>query len=122
MLAALAREHEARRQAQAQAQADQLTVAGYVDVIGGLVENQWNRPPSARNGMYVVLRIRLTPTGEVISITRIAGNGNEAFDRSAKQAIDKAAPFREIQGMESRIFEQNFREFRFEFRPEDLLE
>ena len=118
MLAALARE----RQAAAQAKADQQTVAGYEQLIAGLVSAQWSRPPSARRGMKVVLQIRLAPTGEVISIARISGSGSEAFDRSATQAVERAAPFREIQGMESRIFEQNFREFRFVFNPEDLLE
>ena len=120
MLAAMAREQQARQQA-AQLKADQAEVATYTQVIASLVSAQWSRPASARRGMTALLRIRLAPTGEVISITRVRSSGDEAFDRSAQQAVNRAAPFREVQNIESRIFEQNFREFTFLFNPEDLL-
>ena len=120
MLAAMAREQQARQQA-AQLRADQAEVASYTQVIASLVSSQWSRPASARRGMTVMLRIRLAPTGEVISIARVRGSGDEAFDRSAQQAVNRAAPFTEIRNIESRIFEKNFREFTFLFNPEDLL-
>ncbi|MTI13753.1 cell envelope integrity protein TolA [Sansalvadorimonas verongulae] len=120
MLAAMAREQQARQQA-AQLKADQAEVASYTQVIASLVSSRWSRPASARRGMTVVLRIRLAPTGEVISIAKVRGSGDEAFDRSAQQAVNSAAPFREIRNIESRIFEKNFREFTFLFNPEDLL-
>ncbi len=118
MLASLAREEQARNQVEA----DQVEVASYAGIIRQRVEEMWTRPLSARKGMSVTIRIRLTPTGEVISTGWIKRSGDDAFDQSAIQAIERAKPFTELQGMESRIFEQNFREFRFVFNPEDLLE
>ena len=112
--AALAREAE-------QAVADAGVVAGYAGLMQRVVESQWTRPASARRGMKATLRIKLLPSGELISVQILAGSGNEAFDRSAVQAVERAAPFTELQGMEARLFDKNFRTLRFVFNPEDLL-
>ncbi|WP_281646821.1 cell envelope integrity protein TolA [Parendozoicomonas sp. Alg238-R29] len=120
MLAALAREQQARMQAE-QLKGDQVAVATYAGVIKNLVESLWSRPASAKRGMKATFRIKMLPTGEVISISMISSSGNGAFDRSALQAIEKAQPFREIQHLESRLFDRDFREFRFVFDPRDLL-
>ncbi|CAM3534919.1 cell envelope integrity protein TolA [Parendozoicomonas haliclonae] len=117
MLAAMARE----QQLAAQARADGEARASAEGVIRQLVEDQWSRPASAKRGMETVLRIQLLPTGELISVQIVTGSGDEAFDRSAWQAVERAAPFTELQALESRVFEQNFRAFRFKFSPQDLL-
>ncbi len=118
MLAALDRDAQAAEQAREDAE----LAAGYVGIIRQLVERQWIRPASARQGMKTVLRIQLLPTGELIKVRILAGSGNEAFDRSAYQSVERAAPFTELQDMEPRVFEENFRTLRFVFNPEDLLE
>ena len=82
-----------------------------------IVEN-WSRPPSARNGMQVQLRVFLVPTGEVVEVILEKKSGNDAFDRSAVLAVTKAERF--LVPPESREFEKNFREFTILFRPEDL--
>lgn len=136
------REAEQRRQqelaaqqaaAEAQAQADaeareraeteaELVVA-YSARIHDVIQNQWSRPPSARNGMEVVLRMRLAPTGDVLGDVEIVrSSGDYAFDQAAVNAVVRAAPFRqELQGMPPRMFERNFRSLLLTFRPEDLL-
>ena len=80
----------------------------------------WSRPPSARNGMEALLQIQLIPTGEVVSVSVLKSSGNAAFDRSAINAVQKAASFPELQSLPTREFEKTFRRFRLLFRPEDL--
>ncbi len=94
------------------------------DTVAALVQraviNRWTRPPSARNGMRAVIEIALVPTGDVVGVTVLTSSGNTAFDRSAVNAIEKAARFPEVQQLERGLFERDFRRFQLIFRPEDL--
>jgi len=94
--------------------------ASYAALIQQTVINYWSRPPSARNGMEVILSIQLIPTGEVVSATVLQSSGNSAFDQSAINAVKKAGSFPELQNLPPGEFEQSFRRFRLLFRPEDL--
>ena len=120
-----AREQAAReratQQAAEQAAADNRAVQAYTATIRENIGRNWSIPPSARNGMSVLLEIRLVPTGEVISVNILKSSGDPAFDRSAEQAVLKAARFPELQQMPTRMFERQFRSFNLLFRPEDLL-
>nr|WP_246506147.1 cell envelope integrity protein TolA [Kistimonas asteriae] len=122
MLAALERDQAEQQRIAEQLKTDANVVNGYVALIEQLVRQNWSRPPSARQGMTVKLRVRLTPTGEIVSIETLKGSGNPAFDDSAIRAVQKAAPFRELGQLESRLFESHFRAFNFYFDPQDLLE
>lgn len=112
---ALQRDQE-RRQAQEHAQ---ITVS-YTDLIAARIEQNWNRPPSARLGMQVTLMIHMVPTGEVVNVQVVQSSGNSAFDRSAEQAVRRVDRFTEVRDMPSEVFERNFRQLRLVFRPEDL--
>ena len=70
--------------------------------------------------MEVELLIQLVPTGQVISVAVLKASGNDAFDRSAEQAVHKAGRFDKLQELPPRVFEQYFRKLRLVFRPEDL--
>jgi len=91
----------------------------YIQGIYELIVANWSRPPSARNGMRVVLQVNLVPTGDVAQVVVTESSGNVAFDRSAEAAVRKVGKF-EVPS-ESRIFEENFRSFPVIFKPEDLL-
>ncbi len=131
----LAAEQERQRQEQAQAQAraqqeadarelaetEAELVMAYSAVIHDLVQQYWSRPPSARNGMVVVLRIRMVPTGDVLDVEIVQSSGDFAFDRAAESAVLKVNRFTELQGMDPRMFDRNFRTFLLTFRPQDLL-
>ena len=99
---------------------DAEVVQSYVALISYTVQNNWSRPPSARNGMEAELVIQLIPTGEVVSVTVARSSGLLAFDRSAVNAVQKADRFPELQQLPSRVFEKSFRQFRLLFKPEDL--
>lgn len=92
----------------------------YIALITDTITNNWNRPPSARNGMSAELSLQLIPTGEVVSVVVVKSSGNTAFDRSAETAVLKAERFPELQNVPARIFEQKFRRLNLIFRPEDL--
>lgn len=133
----VAAQQEAQRQAQqrqqqaAQAQqeaaaaeaarTDSEFVMAYSAVIHDLVQQNWSRPPSARNGMVVVLRITMVPTGDVLDVVVVQSSGDFAFDRAAESAVLKVRRFTELQGMPTRLFDRNFRSFLLTFRPQDLL-
>jgi TonB family protein len=123
-LAEAARQEAARKAAAEQAAraaaASAELAAGYASLIQQTVEQRWSRPPSARNGMEVLLSIQLIPTGEVVSVSVLRSSGDAAFDRSAVAAVERAGNFPELKNLPPREFEQNFRRFRLLFRPEDL--
>ncbi|MCH7816511.1 MAG: cell envelope integrity protein TolA [Proteobacteria bacterium] len=90
-------------------------------LIQQVVQDNWSRPPSARNGMQAILRIEMLPTGEVTSVTITKSSNDPAFDRSAETAVYRAAPFRELRALPINVFNANFRTFSLIFEPEDLL-
>ncbi len=92
-----------------------------VALIQQIVQENWSRPPSARNGMRAVLRINMLPTGEVTDVIISESSGDPTFDRSAETAVYRAQPFSELQQMPIHIFNGNFRTLSLIFQPEDLL-
>lgn len=123
----LQREHQeaaaqqAAKQAERQAEKDAAEVAYYSELLNNLIGNNWNRPPSARNNMTVLLQVTLSPFGDLLEVKLLEGSGSDSFDRSAVQAVQRAAPFPELRKLDRRIFDANFRRFNFRFRPEDLV-
>ena len=94
--------------------------ASYAALIRDTVSGYWRRPPSARNGMEVLLSVQLVPTGEVVAVNVLRSSGNEAFDRSAISAVERASSFPELRNLPNKEFEDTFRRFQLLFRPEDL--
>jgi colicin import membrane protein len=96
-------------------------VQAYTGIIHDLVQGNWSRPPSARNGMTVVIRIQMVPTGDILNVEIVQSSGDAAFDRAAETAINRVGRFTELQGMPINMFNANFRSLLLTFRPEDLL-
>lgn len=120
----VAREAQARRDAEiaVEQQATEAdAVQAYVAIIHNAISDNWTRPPSARNGMTVVINLQLLPTGEIRDATIIQSSGDAAFDRAAEQAVRRADRFPELQEMPTRLFNSQFRNINLTFRPEDLL-
>jgi len=109
-----------QQQAQATAEADRKSANSYLQVIQKRLSQQWSRPASARSGMETIIELRLVPTGHIAGVRVVESSGDEAFDRSVENAVGKAAPFTELQGMEPRVFNQYFRTVKVSFNPEDL--
>jgi colicin import membrane protein len=108
------------REAQALSKdSDEQAAMSYAQGIYQLIVANWSRPPSARNGMQAKLVVELVPTGDVVSVALVESSGNEAFDRSAEQAVRKVGKFDVPK--EPELFERYFRRFPVLFKPEDLL-
>lgn len=90
-------------------------------LIQQIVQENWSRPPSARNGMRAILQIQMLPTGELLDVNITQSSGDPAFDRSAENAVYRAAPFSELQSLPINVFNANFRSLSLIFEPEDLL-
>lgn len=103
-----------------QAESDAEVAESYIAMLKQVIENNWSRPLSARNGMQAELLIQLVPTGEIVSVNIVQSSGDAAFDRSAENAVKRIGRFDELQGMPGEVFERYFRKLRFRFKPEDL--
>ncbi len=110
----------AEEEAVQEAVADEELAMSYMGAIQQTIEQNWSRPPSARNGMEVTLEIQLVPNGAVVQANVIDSSGNAAFDRSAVLAVTKSERFPEVVDLPNRVFEKYYRKFRLRFKPEDL--
>jgi colicin import membrane protein len=111
--------------AMASEQTAQAGVSGSIsDTLAAIIQQavvgRWARPPSARNGMVAVLEIALVPTGDVVGVSVLTSSGDNAFDRSALNAVERAGRFPEVKQLERALFERDFRRFQLIFRPDDL--
>lgn len=96
-------------------------VAGNLDdLIIRLVSEQWVRPPSARNGMQVEVRIEMLPDGTITNASVSRSSGDPAFDASAVAAVRNVGRIREMQQLDSKTFNDLYRSRRAVFKPEDL--
>ncbi|MEY8262739.1 MAG: cell envelope integrity protein TolA, partial [Bermanella sp.] len=100
-----------------QADEEQQAVMTYIGQIQQLINSQWHYPPSAKHDDRLVLRIYLVPTGEVAEVQLVESSGNAALDRSAEQAVWKAATLPVPK--DPVLFEKEFRQFLLPFSPEN---
>lgn len=106
-----------------QALADEVgdKVAGSLDdLIIKLVSEQWQRPPSARNGMSVEVLIQMLPDGTIVNASVTRSSGDAPFDSSAVAAVKNVVRIPEMQQVDSATFNAMYRQRRMIFKPEDL--
>ncbi|AMR67835.1 cell envelope integrity protein TolA [Aquipseudomonas alcaligenes] len=106
-----------------QALADEVgdKVAGSLDdLIIKLVSEQWQRPPSARNGMSVEVLIQMLPDGTIVNASVTRSSGDAPFDSSAVAAVKSVVRIPEMQQVDSATFNAMYRQRRMIFKPEDL--
>lgn len=121
-LAELLAEEAQYQQAPADRMGDQVA-ASYDDVIRRYVSEQWRRPPTARNGMVVEVRISMLPTGQITDVVVSRSSGDAGFDQSAVQAVRNVGRIPEMQQLsreDPATFERMYRQRVLRFKPEDL--
>ncbi len=79
------------------------------------VNRSWIRPASATAGLKCTIRVRLMSDGTVIDAEVVSSSGDEIFDRSAENAVNKASPLPVPKDKE--LFAREFRSFQFLFNP-----
>lgn len=118
-LAELLSDDTQRQQALADEQGNE--VAGSLDdLIVKLVSEQWNRPPSARNGMSVEVLIQMLPDGTITNASVTRSSGDKPFDASAVAAVRNVGRIPEMQQLDRATFDSLYRQRRIVFKPEDL--
>jgi len=80
----------------------------------------WKRSKDAKNGMSTGIVVELNSKGELVNIQITEKSSSPAYDLYAKQAIERAEPFSQLQGLSLDDFNKHFRKFTFVFRAEDL--
>ncbi len=121
-LADLLAEETQYQRAQADRVGDQVT-AGYDDVIRRYVSQQWRRPPTARNGMLVEVRISMLPSGDITDAAVVRSSGDAGFDQAAVQAVRNVGRIPEMQQLsrdDPATFDRMYRQRTLRFKPEDL--
>lgn len=115
------REQALAQQLQAEAAAAEAakTAATHIDMIRAQIESAWRYPPAVQKNQQVSVRLTLVPTGEVVQVEVVESSGNRALDRSVEQAVKRASPLPVPQDI--RVFEQQFRSFTMNFRPENAV-
>ncbi len=103
----------AREQKAAIAEENRLATISFSDAITKKVNSKWIKPPTAIKGMSCFLSVKLSPNGTLDSVSIAIGSGDDVFDRSAENAVRKAAPFSMPKNRDLYL-----REFEFEFAPE----
>jgi len=111
----LAAEEKARQRA-AFAARSATEIDKYRLLIRQRVSRSWNRPVGVAKGLKCVVRVRLTPTGEVVAVNVVPSSGNALFDSSVVNAVYKAAP---LPLPEDPALFEYFREIEFLFNPEE---
>ena len=89
---------------------------GYVAAIRAKIQRNWQRPPGMSAGLSCELRVKLFPGGSVASVSVVRGSGNEAFDRSAENAVLRADPLPVPRGSEFDLV----RDLRLIFTPDEI--
>lgn len=110
---------KAQQEAEAQAQAaiaSERLARSIVSAIDQKVRRNW-RLPAGSDELEVHLRINMAPTGDVLAVNVAKSSGSPNFDNSARNALERSSPFREMRQLSASEFEQNFRQFTMIFRP-----
>jgi len=79
------------------------------------VNRNWMRPSSTTAGSRCTIRVRLMSDGTVMNAEVVSSSGDEDFDRSAENAVNKASPLPVPKDKE--LFAREFRSFQFLFDP-----
>jgi colicin import membrane protein len=87
-------EVEAPAEATGPSDEDLAEIASYEQAIKAAINLRWIIPSSlqAHDGLYLDVRIRTLPGGEVIDASVTRSSGHAVLDDSAVNAIEKASP------------------------------
>ncbi len=102
--------------AKAKALQDGKAVISYKAAIQRKVNNNWIRPLTSKKGLKATVRVKLLPSGDVMSADVIKTSSDNVFDRSAENAVRKASPLPVPK--DRALFSKKFRTFTFVFKPD----
>jgi len=92
-----------------------LELSQTIKAINTKVIHSWVIPATGSEDLKCTIKIKLKPDGTVISAEIISSSGDEVFDRSAENAVQKASPLPVPNDKE--LFAKEFSSFQFLFIP-----
>ena len=117
--AAMQRQLAGEAEAAANAQQAQQAANSFINIVRRAVEQAWVIPPGASSAMSATIQVRLGPSGELLATSVASSSGDSAFDRSAMQAVEHAAPFGELRDLPAEQ-QRTLRQFNLRFTPGDV--
>jgi colicin import membrane protein len=111
----LAAEEQARAEAAQAARLD-TQQAQYVDRVAAHVMRYSRRTPGLPRGLKCTVRIRMTATGNVLSVAVVRSSGNSAFDQDAENSVRRAEP---LPVPEDKALFERVSEIEFVFNPQE---
>ncbi|HSG11842.1 MAG TPA: cell envelope integrity protein TolA [Gammaproteobacteria bacterium] len=116
--AAARKQAEADLQAQLAAEAERAraesALAEFIPYIQERIQRNWLRPAGSPAGLSCLVKVRLIPGGDVVSVNVVRSSGDAVFDRSVETAVLKASPL--PLPADANLF-KHFREINFNFDP-----
>ena len=76
----------------------------------------WNKPFVLNEDIKVSIKLKLAPSGEILSKTLIESSGNDKFDDSAMKAVSNISFLKEVSNLRREDFERYFREINLVFK------
>lgn len=94
--------------------------------ISALIQNKvssiWIKPNSLSQILSVKVLINLAPSGEVLSFNLTEPSPNKPFNESVLTAMNKIIFIEEVLGIDRKLFESNFRNFKLVFKSSGEIE
>ena len=110
---------EGESDAVADARQGQEAANSFINLVRRAVEQAWMVPPNVPGGATAEVAVRLGPSGELFNASISRSSGDSAFDRSAIQAVEAAAPFAELRQLPANL-QRDYRQFNLRFTPGDV--
>tara|TARA_S200000501_G_scaffold181329_1_gene170771 strand:+ start:693 stop:1283 length:591 start_codon:yes stop_codon:yes gene_type:complete len=87
-----------------------------INIIKKRFIDLWDKPFVLNDDIKVSIKIKLAPSGEILSRTLIQSSGDNKFDDSAMKAVGKISFLKEISNLNREDFEKYFREINLVFK------
>ena len=87
-----------------------------INIIKKKFIDLWDKPFVLNDDIKVSIKIKLAPSGEILSRTLIQSSGDNKFDDSAMKAVGKISFLKEISNLNREDFEKYFREVNLIFK------
>ncbi|MFL2779741.1 MAG: TonB family protein [Gammaproteobacteria bacterium] len=87
-----------------------------INIIKKKFIDLWDKPFVLNDDIKVSIKIKLAPSGEILSRTLIQSSGDNKFDDSAMKAVGKISFLKEISNLNREDFEKYFREVNLVFK------
>ena len=91
-------------------------------IIQDKISSVWIKPNSLSKVLAAKVLINLAPSGEVINFEMVEPSNDKVFDESVLIAINKISFFEEVLGLDGKLFESNFRNFKLVFKSSGEIE